>query len=40
MHDAEAAVKLFKQDHPHHFEEYYNEYAQKYLKKSDLNEIA
>jgi len=27
--------ETIRQDHPHHFEEYYDEYAAKYLKKKD-----
>ena len=36
--DVHEMSETMHQDHPHHFEEYYNEYAAKYLKKKDLQE--
>jgi len=33
--DVHEMSDLIKQDHPHHFEEYYNEFQTKYLRKKD-----
>ena len=33
--DVHELSETIRQDHPHHFEEYYDEYANKYLKKKD-----
>ncbi len=37
--DVHELSESMHQDHPHHFEEYYAEYAGLYLKKKDLEEI-
>ena len=34
--DVHEMSETLHQDHPHHFEEYYNEYAGKYLRKKDM----
>ncbi|MBR0514870.1 MAG: Na/Pi cotransporter family protein [Clostridia bacterium] len=36
--DVHEMSETMHQDHPHHFEEYYNEYAIRYLRKKDLQE--
>ncbi len=36
--DVHEMSETIKQDHPHHFEDYYNDYATRYLKKADLRE--
>ncbi len=33
--DVHEMSGIIKQDHPHHFEEYYNEYALRYIRKKD-----
>ena len=36
--DVHELSEAMHQDHPHHFEEYYDEYAARYLKKKDIQE--